>query len=245
MCTTCPLEESEIRMSLAPFSLKDAPSLIETVFPVGRISAEAYKERKAVQSQTLTGLGSYWKGRKPLILCRAVTLGCLLPATDNPAADLDAFLSLLAIDDAAFGRRFQGSASDFVRAVGEDAARAAVDFHDDLGQPLRRPRWRDDLDDEARAGVMARALAALPYSIESRLNVVKRPEELDEYAGARVDALAPFVWGAPVGIFGIYSALWTRASGIVRCPSPHCRLVVETVPLWNRRFSRIDSTDLL
>jgi putative DNA methylase len=169
-------------MTLAPFSLKDAPSLIETVFPVGRISAEAYKERKAVQSQTLTGLGSYWKGRKPLILCRAVTLGCLLPASDDPAADLDVFLALLAMDDAAFGRRFQGSVGEFVRAVGDDAAGAAVDFYDDQGQPLRRPRWSDDLDEDARAEVMAKALAALPYSIESRLKVVKRPEELDEAA---------------------------------------------------------------
>jgi putative DNA methylase len=168
-------------MTLAAFSLKDTPSLIETVFPVGRISAEAYKERKAVQSQTLTGLGSYWKGRKPLILCRAVTLGCLLPATGNPAADLDIFLSLLAMDDAAFGRRFQGSAGDFVRAVGEDAAGAIVDLQDEFGQPLRRPRWRDDRDEDARTEEMAEALAALPYSIESRLNVVKRPEELDEH----------------------------------------------------------------
>ena len=43
---------------LAPFSLKDAPSFIERQFPVGRLSAEAFKERKAVQSQTLTALGS-------------------------------------------------------------------------------------------------------------------------------------------------------------------------------------------
>jgi putative DNA methylase len=176
------LDEPETQMTLAPYSLKDAPSLIETVFPVGRISAEAYKERKAGAGQTLTALGSYWKGRKPLILCRAVTLGCLLPATDNPAADLDIFLALLAMDDAAFGRRFQGSVGDFVRAVGEDAAGTAVDFHDEYGQPLRRPRWRDDLDEDVRAGVMAEALAVLPYSIESRLKVVKRPEELDEHA---------------------------------------------------------------
>lgn len=169
-------------MTLAPFSLKDAPSLIETVFPVGRLSAEAYKEREAGRGQTLTALGSYWKGRKPLILCRAVTLGCLLPATDKPDADLDILLSLMAMDDAAFGRRFQGSVGDFVRAVGEDIAGAAVDFHDEYGQPLRRPRWRDDLDEDVRAGVMAEALAVLPYSIESRLKVVKRPEELDEHA---------------------------------------------------------------
>ncbi len=44
----------EATKGLAPFSLKDAPSFIEAQFPVGRLSAEAFKERKAVQSQTLT-----------------------------------------------------------------------------------------------------------------------------------------------------------------------------------------------
>src|SRR6476661_1110052 len=99
--------------SLEPFALKDKPSFIERQFPVGRLSAEAYKERKAVAGQTLTGLGSYWKGRKPLILVRAVVLGSLLPASDDAAADLDLFLKLMAMDDAAFGRRFDGSASQF------------------------------------------------------------------------------------------------------------------------------------
>src|SRR6266478_6066011 len=87
---------------LNPLSLKDAPSFIEVQFPVGRLSAEAYKERKAGAGQTLTALGSYWKGRKPLILCRDVVFGCLLPATDNPAIDLDIFLKLMGMDDAAF-----------------------------------------------------------------------------------------------------------------------------------------------
>jgi putative DNA methylase len=88
-------------ISFAPLSLQDAPSFIERQFPVGRLSAEAYKERDAGQGQTLTALGSFWKGRKPLILVRAVVLGCLLPATEDPAADLDIFLKLMAMDDAA------------------------------------------------------------------------------------------------------------------------------------------------
>mgnify|MGYP001329947506 CR=1 FL=1 len=62
-------------VTLQPFALKDAPALIEVVFPAQKISAEAQKERKAQADQTLTALGSYWKGRKPLILVRAVVLG--------------------------------------------------------------------------------------------------------------------------------------------------------------------------
>jgi len=39
----------------------------ETHVPIARLSAESSNERKAVSSQTLTGLGKWW-GRKPLIL---------------------------------------------------------------------------------------------------------------------------------------------------------------------------------
>ena len=114
---------------LAPWSLKDAPAFIERQFPVGRVSAEAHRERDAKQAQTLTPLGSYWKGRKPLILVRAVVLGCLLPATDDPVVDLDIVLKLLAMDDAAFGRRFSGSATDFARHFPDLAWTAASNLH--------------------------------------------------------------------------------------------------------------------
>lgn len=80
-------------------SLRDSPSLIERVFPSMKVSEEAQKERKAGPGQTLTGLGSYWKGRKPLILVRACILGCLLPATQDPEKDLQVFELLMAMDD--------------------------------------------------------------------------------------------------------------------------------------------------
>jgi len=84
---------------ITPHSLKDAPSLIERLWPAQKISKESEAERKSVSSQTLTGLGSYWKGRKPLILNRACILGALLPATDDPETDLEVFESLMLIDD--------------------------------------------------------------------------------------------------------------------------------------------------
>jgi len=64
----------------APVSLKDAPALIERLLPVQKLSAESFKEQEARQNKTLTALGSYWKGRKPLILNKACIIGCLLPA---------------------------------------------------------------------------------------------------------------------------------------------------------------------
>lgn len=156
---------------LAPFSLKDAPSFIERQFPVGRLSAEAYKERDAGAGQTLTALGSYWKGRKPLILARAVLLGCLLPATENAVADLDIFLKLMAMDDAAFGQRFDGGASEFAKLFPAFAELVT----EERG---RRRVWRDDLKEPERQARVAEAFASLPYS--DRVKRVRRPEECDE-----------------------------------------------------------------
>lgn len=130
--------KTRVPQGLAPFSLKDAPSFIEAQFPVGRLSAEAYKERKAGAGQTLTALGSYWKGRKPLILCRAVVLGALIPATHDPITDLDIFLKLMAMDDGAFGRRFDGSAAEFARLFPNSAPgwRSTTDV---LGDRILQP----------------------------------------------------------------------------------------------------------
>src|SRR5438874_1202612 len=93
--------------AITPFSLKDAPALIEQMLPVQKLSAEAYKEQMAVQGKTLTALGSYWKGRKPLVVAKACILGGLLPATDNRARDLEIFEKLMAMDDESFAVRWK------------------------------------------------------------------------------------------------------------------------------------------
>jgi len=74
-------------------------SFIETQFPISRLSAEAYKERKANVGQTLTKLGKWW-GRKPLILARASIVGMLMPASINAKKDREIFLKILTMDDA-------------------------------------------------------------------------------------------------------------------------------------------------
>ena len=79
-------------------------SFIETQFPVSRLSKESYKERKANYSQTLTGLGKWW-GRKPLVMVRAVILGLLMPASNDPRKDRDVFLALLTMDEEGLRRR--------------------------------------------------------------------------------------------------------------------------------------------
>lgn len=181
---------------LQPFALKDAPALIERVFPAQKISAEAQKERKAGAGQTLTALGSYWKGRKPLILARAIVLGALLPATDDLQADLAIFEKLMAIDDDAFGRRepklsawevaesitlrnpwhyfdwaFQGD-----QEKKSEIAALAFPIHksDHPGLSLR---WKRDIDLNDKQKLLAQALKDLSYP--EKLALCKRPEECD------------------------------------------------------------------
>ncbi len=97
--------DAPIAPRIEPFALKDAPALIEAVFPAQKVSFEAQRERKAGAGQTLTALGSYWKGRKPLILVRAIVLGSLLPQTDDPEKDLEIFEKLMAFDEGGLARR--------------------------------------------------------------------------------------------------------------------------------------------
>jgi adenine-specific DNA methylase len=95
------------------------PAFIETQFPIARLSAESFKERKAVSGQTLTGLGKWW-GRKPLILIRASILGMLMPASDDAKRDRDVFLKILTMDD-------EGAWARCKPAVQRKLGRAAFD----------------------------------------------------------------------------------------------------------------------
>jgi putative DNA methylase len=86
-------------------------TFIETQFPIARLSAESYKERKANNGQTLTRLGKWW-GRKPLILVRAAILGMLMPASSNPKSDREIFLKILTMDDDGTWERNKGRIKD-------------------------------------------------------------------------------------------------------------------------------------
>ena len=160
------------KTDVVPFSLRDAPSLIERAWPTAKISAETQKERKAVHGQTLTGLGSYWKGRKPLILTRACILATLLPATEDLERDVEIFEKLMGMADETFGRRFVDGPAAFNRLFPEHANQV-IDYS---GRALR---WTDDLSDQERQRRITKAFTELPYA--ERLDKVKRPEELTEH----------------------------------------------------------------
>ena len=183
-----------------PLALKDAPALIEAVFPAQKVSFEAQSERKAVQGQTLTGLGSYWKGRKPLILARAVLLGSLLPQTGDAEKDLEIFEKLMAFDEQGLARR--ALVRNIIKPK-EIAARIELctpwdvftfKRHDDLPEDdeilgLRCPfdadeagialRWKRSVTEDEKLDLIMRALSTFE-TYEEKARFCKRPEEVDQ-----------------------------------------------------------------
>jgi len=188
--------------TVTPFSLKDAPALIERLLPVQKLSAEAYKEQMAVQGKTLTALGSYWKGRKPLILAKACILGCLLPATADPARDLEIFEKLMAMDDESFVARWPrlprpkeilatlaiARIADYftVEPEGILPTSAPVDWLQS-DYDMVKIAWRDDLSELDRRRLVAQMLPKVPY--RERVDAAKRPEEV-------MDTVHDHIWDA-------------------------------------------------
>lgn len=179
--------------SIKPFSLKDAPALIERLLPVQKLSAEVYKERMAGSGQTLTALGSYWKGRKPLILNKACILGCLLPATEDTVRDLEIFEKLMAMDSESFVVRSKrrpkpkeilssltiAHIDDYFKVEPEGGlpVYAPVDFSKPEYKNVK-VTWREDLDELERRRLESQMLPKTSY--RELVEAVRRPEEVLE-----------------------------------------------------------------
>lgn len=185
---------------LVPFALKDAPTLIETVFPAQKVSFEAQRERKAGPGQTLTALGSYWKGRKPLILVRAIVLGCLLPRTEDPEKDLEIYEGLLGFGMEGLARRalevgtikpqdiaatiylsdpwkhFTYKLKTTLRSAGEFSHR---EFPIDAAKEGIQIKWKRDTSNSTRLEILQRYLDNIP-TYEERSLLCCRPEEVNE-----------------------------------------------------------------
>lgn len=185
---------------LTPFALKDEPALIEAVYPAQKISFEAQKERKANLGQTLTGLGSYWKGRKPLILVRSVVLGTLLPQTEDTEKDLEIFEMLMGFDIESLAKR--ALIQNDIKPA-EIAARIQLhnpwdyfshnvkvtddNFNDidTLQFPINsdtlglKLRWRRDIEENEKLAIYRDYLETIE-SYEAKASLCKRPEEVDQ-----------------------------------------------------------------
>jgi len=169
------------------------PQFIETQFPIARLSAESYKERKAGASQTLTGLGKWW-GRKPLILVRAAIIGMLMPASDDAKKDREIFLKILTMDDEGTWQRCKGDipvvewrrvASPEMQAAYFSTRGFKAGTSDEEKDEIRTRIWnslssrqQEKLDSLRNRPINDReAFDALPYA--ARIQHCERPENVE------------------------------------------------------------------
>ena len=164
------------------------PAFIEIQFPIARLSAESYKERKAGASQTLTGLGKWW-GRKPLILVRAAILGMLMPASVDAKKDREVFLQILTMDDDGAWQRCK---PDEARKLGRaqlqaspmaelaERVRVAERARQDASPLLARINAHFGTSAESLSGlhlaVGEQVFRAMPYA--DRIALCERPENV-------------------------------------------------------------------
>lgn len=188
--------------AVTPFSLKDAPALIERLLPVQKLSTEAYKEQMAGAGKTLTALGGFWKGRKPLILVKACVLGCLLPATENPTRDLEIFEKLMAMDDESFAVRWKRTPkpkeiletlsitniTDYFTVYPEGVLpeSSPIDWSNPDYKKVK-VRWRKDLSDLAKRRLLVQMLPKASY--REWVGKSYRPEEV-------IDIVHEHIWEA-------------------------------------------------
>ena len=159
-----------------------------------------------VQGKTLTALGSYWKGRKPLVLNRACVLASLLPATDNPVKDLEVFELLMGMDDISLSKRLGlPKPEDIVRTskipdiyayflvdppVHELPRSAPFDVKDypyfaNGKEMVHKLKWRSDVSDTKKHEV-----AALSFEFDAYRDLVRAAKRTEEVA----DVVTSHIW---------------------------------------------------
>lgn len=154
-------------------------SFIETQFPISRLSAESYKERKAVSGQTLTGLGKWW-GRKPLILVRASILGMLMPSSNNPKLDREIFLKILTMDDTGTWLRYKGKIK--VRAIFDSLTYAERIADCERPENIKGPSEATWVEINAHLNTTANCLPELVEQLGQR-TFGKKPRVGDSFCG--------------------------------------------------------------
>lgn len=190
-------------------SLQDAPALIESLLPVQKLSIDVYRERMAGSGQTLTALGSYWKGRKPLVLNRACVLATLLPATDDPIKDLEVFELLMGMDDVSMSKRIGlAKPSDIVKRlqIQDISAYFNVDPPDQAAiLPTQAPFniedylytkkgvarvtkliWRKDVLEDVQHGLSAELLSSSSYKELAGAKGTARAEEIADKVSTHI-----------------------------------------------------------
>lgn len=199
------------------FSLRDTPALIESLLPVQKLSIDVFKERMAGSGQTLTALGSYWKGRKPLVLNRACVLAALLPATDDPMADLEVFELLMGMDDISMSKRLGLPKPEEIVRTTKIPDINAYFVVDPPGIPLPQSapfdvrgyqymkngkevtpklKWRSDISDAKKHEV-----ATYTFEFDSYHDLVREAKRAEEIA----DEISSHIWSTVNGHLGTHA----------------------------------------
>lgn len=209
-------------------------SFIEKQFPVSKISKESYKERKAVQSQTLTGLGKWW-GRKPLILVRAAILGCLMPCSDNPKTDMDIFLKILSMDnDGLLDRKQKPFSVKELFDIAQNSKHFKQYINDWFEIDGAKVKIRSDQDKDS---IETRLFKTLGY--DEKLKYCVRPEHLstirndswnaiNHHLGTRAKSLAELIEQLSIKRYGHLIKVGDCFSGGGSIPFEAARIGTET-----------------
>jgi len=174
-----------------------AKSFIEVQFPIGPLSLESYKERKVSHGKALS-LGKWW-GEKPLVLTRAIVLGTVFPASDDPERwpdDLDIFLRCMTLDNAGMWKRKTDALPAslcYPHATFDERA----DLFDDLETWKRR-----GVDRDQRQALEKRVFYTLDYTVQReyccRVEQIDGPPEeswaeINAYLGTTASSLAQLI----------------------------------------------------
>ncbi len=134
-------------------------SFIEVQFPIGPLSLESYRERDAKGSKVLSSLGKWW-GAKPLVLTRAIILGTVFPASDDPeywGDDLEVFLKCMCLDDVGmWERKVKGLPARLCWPLASAEEREAL-FED-------KDRWQRKCDRELKKNLEKRVFYTLGHT---------------------------------------------------------------------------------
>ena len=168
--------------NLEPYALKDVPNLIESgIFPVQKLSYEAQRERKSGSGQILPGIGSYWKGRKPLILVRAVILGLLLPKTKSDESDLQIFEKLLSFDNRGIARRAfaRGKLTPDLLVQSNNLIDQQLALFEPTSLDSTKKRWKREVTEEMKLDLIERKLSNIG-SYADKSKYCDRPDEVNQ-----------------------------------------------------------------
>lgn len=147
-------------------------TFIEVQFPIGPLSLESYIERDAKGAKALSSLGKWW-GSKPLVLTRAIILGSVFPASDDPERwpdDLAIFLRCMTLDNAGMWKRKTKSLPAALCYPMATASEKAELFQDSK-------RWARGADREQKSALERRCFYAMDY-VEQR-DYCCRVEQID------------------------------------------------------------------